>query len=77
MLAAAGFAHACRSEWKLQMQFGDWTGRMRTPPQRIEAIRSLFDSAPDEASAYFQVQEDYSFSIDAALFEARKTTGMR
>jgi ubiquinone/menaquinone biosynthesis C-methylase UbiE len=72
MFDAAGFCHTCHSEWKLKMQFNEWIARMRTPPERVQAIRSLFDSAPDEASTYFSVQDDYSFYIDAAFFEAAK-----
>ena len=72
MLSASAFTHACRSEWKLVMQFNQWIARMRTPPERVQAIRSLFDSAPEEAAAYFMVQDDYSFSIDAALLEAKR-----
>ena len=54
------------------MQFDDWVARMRTPGERIGAIRNLFDAAPEEARQYFALQDDYSFDIDAALFEARK-----
>jgi hypothetical protein len=39
----------------------------------VQAIRSLFDTAPDEARAYFNLQDDYSFDIDAAMFEAAYT----
>ena len=70
MLERAGFEAACRSAWKLEMRFDEWVARMRTPAERIVAIRSLFDSAPEETSAYFAVQDDYSFAIDAALFVA-------
>jgi ubiquinone/menaquinone biosynthesis C-methylase UbiE len=69
-LANAGFTHRLSSEWKLTMRFGEWVARMRTPELRVQAIRSLFDSAPDEARAYFNVQEDYTFDIDAAMFDA-------
>ena len=72
MLSAAAFTHAYSSGWKLVMEFNQWIARMRTPPERVQAIRSLFDSAPEEASAHFMVQDDYSFSIDAALFEAKR-----
>jgi SAM-dependent methyltransferase len=72
MLAAAKFTHTCTGSWRLVMVFGDWVARMRTPPDRVKAIQSLFDSAPEEARRYFEVQPDYSFSIDAAMFEARK-----
>jgi ubiquinone/menaquinone biosynthesis C-methylase UbiE len=72
MLAAAHFTHACTSNWRLIMVFDDWVARMRTPADRVKAIKSLFDSAPEEARRHFEVQSDYSFSIDVALFEARK-----
>jgi ubiquinone/menaquinone biosynthesis C-methylase UbiE len=71
-LTAADFTHSCISNWRLVMVFDDWVARMRTPPDRVKAIKSLFDSAPEEARRYFEVQPDYSFSIDAALFEAHK-----
>jgi ubiquinone/menaquinone biosynthesis C-methylase UbiE len=72
MFAAAGFEHACKSSWKLLMEFDDWIKRMRTPQVRVDAIRDLFDRAPQESVQYFSVQDDHSFSIDAALFEIGK-----
>ncbi|KQX01948.1 SAM-dependent methyltransferase [Massilia sp. Root418] len=69
-LKNAGFAHHVSSQWKLTMRFDEWVARMRTPALRVQAIRSLFDTAPDEARAYFNLQDDYSFDIDAAMFEA-------
>ena len=54
------------------MQFDEWVARMRTPAERVAAIRNLFDGAPEEARRYFALQDDYSFSIDAAMFEATK-----
>jgi ubiquinone/menaquinone biosynthesis C-methylase UbiE len=72
MFNDAGFVHECVRTWKLQMVFDDWIARMRTPPQRVAAIRSLFDTAPEESRAYFALQDDYSFSIDAAFFCASK-----
>lgn len=72
MFADAGFAHEYIRGWKLRMVFDEWIARMRTPPQRVAAIRSLFDTAPEESRAYFAVQDDYSFDIDAAFFTARK-----
>lgn len=75
MLERAGFAAPRQDAWKLVMQFDEWTARMRTPPGRVAAIRSLFDTAPEETAAYFALQSDYSFAIDAAWFEVRKAGG--
>jgi ubiquinone/menaquinone biosynthesis C-methylase UbiE len=72
MLNAAGFAVEHADSWKLKMVFDDWIARMRTPVERVSAIRSLFDLAPEETRDYFAVEADYSFTIDAALFEARR-----
>ena len=76
MLEDAGFAQERVSDWKLEMKFDEWTARMRTPAVRATAIRSLFSTAPEETLAYFAVQADSSFSIDATLFKARHDIGM-
>jgi ubiquinone/menaquinone biosynthesis C-methylase UbiE len=75
MLAEAGFTHRCAERWRLKMVFADWIARMRTPPERTAAIRSVFAAAAEEARAWFAVDEDDSFSIDAAMFEAAKRAG--
>jgi ubiquinone/menaquinone biosynthesis C-methylase UbiE len=75
MLEQAGFKSERVSDWKLEMKFDDWTARMRTPPERVTAIRSLFASAPEETRDYFAVQTDDSFSIDSTLFKAMRDFG--
>ena len=70
MLQAAGFRPERAGDWKLQMVFDEWTARMRTPPERVAAIRSLFASAPDETLSHFEVQSDGSFTIASTLFTA-------
>jgi ubiquinone/menaquinone biosynthesis C-methylase UbiE len=70
MLDDAGFMGERVSDWKLPMQFDDWTARMRTPAERVTAIRSLLRSAPAETRAYFAVQDDDSFTIDSTLLKA-------
>jgi len=72
MFADAGFEPAQRDAWKLEMVFDDWVTRMRTPEERIAAIRSLWRAASEETLRRFAVKEDGSFTIDGALFEARK-----
>ena len=75
MLADAGFKSERVRDWKLEMKFDEWTARMRTPAERVTAIRSLFGTAPEETLKYFGVQADSSFSIDSTLFEARHDFG--
>jgi hypothetical protein len=48
---------------------------MRTPAERVTAIRSLFRTAPEETRHYFAVQADDSFTIDSTLFRARCESG--
>jgi len=70
MLDDAGFTSERVNDWKLDMKFDDWTARMRTPAERVAAIRSLLRTAPQETRDYFAVQADDSFTIDATLFKA-------
>jgi ubiquinone/menaquinone biosynthesis C-methylase UbiE len=70
MLAQAGLYHVQRASWALEMVFDDWVARMRTPPERVAAILSLWAGAPEEAQRHFQLRPDGSFTIDATLFEA-------
>lgn len=71
MLGDAGFKAERVNDWKLEMKFDDWTARMRTPAERVTAIRSLFRTAPEETRDYFAVQPDDSFTIDSTLFRAQ------
>lgn len=72
MFADAGFEMTWSDTWKLEMVFDEWVARMRTPEERIAAIRSLWRAASEETLERFAVREDGSFTIDSALFEARK-----
>jgi ubiquinone/menaquinone biosynthesis C-methylase UbiE len=66
----AGFKAQVRSRWRLPLQFDTWVARMRTPPELVTAIRSLWTNAPDEVREYFAVQDDGSFELDALMVEA-------
>lgn len=70
MFEEADFAGERLGDWKLEMQFDAWTARMRTPADRMAAIRSLLRGAPQETRDYFAVRDDGSFTIDATLFKA-------
>jgi ubiquinone/menaquinone biosynthesis C-methylase UbiE len=67
----AGFTATVRERWRLPIGFDTWVARMRTPEDRIVAIRSVWRNAPDEVRQYFAVQEDGSFELDALMVEAR------
>lgn len=71
MLREAGFSGEQGDGWKLRMRFDEWTARMRTPAERVTAIRGLLRAAPEETRRYFAVEADDSFTIDAGIFIAR------
>lgn len=77
MLSAADLRHERVGDWRLQMVFDEWTARMRTPAERVAAIRSLFAIARDETRRYFYVRDDCSFTIDATMFTASPTPQTR
>jgi ubiquinone/menaquinone biosynthesis C-methylase UbiE len=72
MLDAAGFSGTVTQRWRIAIDFDTWVTRMRTPPERITAIRSLWERAPDEVRQYFDVQPDGSFQLDALMIEATR-----
>lgn len=69
LLAEAGFTVGAITRGRLRMDFADWTARMRTPPERSEAIRSLQAAASDEVRQHFAIEADGSFTLDTALIE--------
>lgn len=71
LLKQAGFSIAADKTWKLRLEFDSWVARMRTPAGNITAIRALWDSAPQEVKDYFELDRQYSFSIDVAMLDAR------
>jgi ubiquinone/menaquinone biosynthesis C-methylase UbiE len=72
MLDAAGFDAHVTERWRIPLEFEAWVARMRTPPERVTAIRSMWTSAPDEVRQYFSVQDDCSFELDALMIEAKR-----
>ncbi|SAL20374.1 type 11 methyltransferase [Caballeronia arvi] len=72
MLDAAGFDAHVTERWRIPLEFDTWVARMRTPPERVTAIRSMWTSAPDEVRQYFGVKEDGSFELDAMMIEAKR-----
>jgi ubiquinone/menaquinone biosynthesis C-methylase UbiE len=67
MLSAAGFDAEVIFTWRLPLNFGDWVARMATPEANVSMIKTLFNIAPGEVRAAFEVQEDYTFTLDGAL----------
>lgn len=70
--AEAGFCSEVQDRWRLPIEFKSWVARMRTPEPRITAIMQLWLASPAEVIAHYQVQPDFSFQLESALFVAKK-----
>ena len=72
-LAAAGLAIERIEHFRLRLDFATWVARMDTPEPQVTAIRMLQARASSAVKDYFEMEEDSSFTVDTALFVARKT----
>ncbi|GBQ88038.1 SAM-dependent methyltransferase [Acetobacter nitrogenifigens DSM 23921 = NBRC 105050] len=68
LLDDAGFALKDVSTDRLRMEFGSWVARTQTPPERIAAIRSLQEAAPEEVVRLLGIESDGSFTLDVSVF---------
>lgn len=57
--------------WRLPLEFALWVSRIGTPEDRVAAITSLWSAAPAEVRSYFSLQDNLSFELDVAMFQAR------
>jgi ubiquinone/menaquinone biosynthesis C-methylase UbiE len=76
LLEGAGLATEVLLEWRLDLNFEDWTRRQRTPAERVERIRALFHRAPEGHRAAFGLRmpagSDWFFELHCALVRAVK-----
>lgn len=70
--AKAGFDAALSAQWRLRIDFDSWVARMRTPPERVAAIRSLWRAAPAEVRTHYRVEPDDSFQMEALSMSATR-----
>lgn len=71
MLTETGFSGEVAFTWRLPLQFDSWVTRIATPEPNVAMLKTLFSIAPGEVRAAFDVQPDYTFTIDGALIVAR------
>ncbi len=69
-LNRAGFAPQALKTWQLRMDFPIWTARMATPPESVDAIRTLQRGAARETKMHFAIEDDGSFLLDVLMIEA-------
>ncbi|PNK60704.1 class I SAM-dependent methyltransferase [Psychrobacter sp. FDAARGOS_221] len=72
MFSQAGLKVNRMQTHKLLLEFNSWVTRMRTPEHYVKAIRALQQSIGQEATDYFQVQADGSFTTDVITLIADK-----
>lgn len=70
MLSDSGFSAEVVFTWRLPLEFTSWVTRMATPELNVAMIQTLFTIAPSEVRKAFEVQQDYSFTIDGAILRA-------
>ncbi|AQS92083.1 SAM-dependent methyltransferase [Gluconobacter albidus] len=69
LLGQAGFVLQSVGIHRLRMDFESWVARTKTPSERVAAIRSLQQAAPDDVTRYFGIEADGSFMIDVSSFQ--------
>ena len=72
MTAEAGLISRSLVTDRLPLEFSSWIARMRTPEALNQAIRLYQESASAEVKAYFELQEDGSFTSDTIMAEVQK-----
>jgi len=72
MITDAGLIARSLVTDRLPLEFTSWIARMRTPEALSQAIRLYQESASADVRAYFELQDDGSFTSDTILAEAYK-----
>lgn len=73
MLAEAGFTGGAMLErFAVALDGADWVRRMRTPPQKVEMLRTLFTEATEPQRQAFELrtEEPWGLSVPIAMFRA-------
>jgi ubiquinone/menaquinone biosynthesis C-methylase UbiE len=72
MLKDTGLIIKHQTQWKLPIEFESWVKRINTPLNRVQALKDVIDSFPNEVKAYFQFDATHSFEFDVTWFELHK-----
>jgi ubiquinone/menaquinone biosynthesis C-methylase UbiE len=73
LYAAAGFDVQVVYRWALPLNFADWVKRMATPELNVATLRRMYDTASEDVRQAFAIQPDYTFTIQGALFEGKRS----
>ena len=61
-----------QSMLRLRLDFSAWIQRINTPANRVCAILDLQKLASKDIKLYFEIESDYSFTVDVIMFELIK-----
>lgn len=76
-LAYAGLPCQTSRQFRVRLEFTSWVERMNTPALQVDAIRALQKAVSSDVTGYFETDAEGSFTIDVALFGARKMFSTR
>ncbi len=74
LLHSVGLEEVEHREWPTRLEFSSWVARMRTPADRVAAIRTLQEAAPREVREALAIEPDGSFILRTGLFWLRGAT---
>jgi SAM-dependent methyltransferase len=79
LFADVGLATEPLLTWQLDLDFDDWIRRQRTPPGRVEQIRTLFREAPESHRESFRLRmpddAPWHFVLHCAVLRAQARLG--
>jgi len=75
----AGMPFAVIAEWRMPLNFADWTARQQTPPERVAELEHLMDTASTEARDAFAITgpPQRAFQLWAAVLRGVKGVQVR
>jgi SAM-dependent methyltransferase len=75
---SVGMPLAAIAEWKVPVDFADWTARQQTPPAAVAELEALLDSAPPAAQSAFSIvgAPQRSFYLWSALLRGLKSNNL-
>ncbi len=74
MFEAAGFRVEVRHRWEKRLAFQSWVERIGTPHFHQAMIKTLLDEASQAVHEWLQIDEQYNFTLHAALFVGVKAS---
>lgn len=74
LLREAGLVEVQHRQWPIRLEFASWLARMRTPEERVTALKSLQAGAPREVREVLGIENDGSFTVQTGLFWLEKSS---